>query len=317
MRKLIDAANEQGGKDNITAVIVTVGDLTARDVSRAEQLQLKRDMLARMPLFRPLNDREILRVLEVTDVASYQNGERVITEGEKGEELYIVLRGNVKVMRGDVELTTLHPGDHVGEMALVRSQPRSATVVSDGLSELMVIRRSDFYDILRKEHQLAVKLLWQFLGVLADRLRRHEPRARRRARGARRRRPDARDLRGRRGRRSQDARPSAAPGRRGIATCAPSPSLCSRSPSRSPAAPPGSVREWQRESERGAKRERRRVAARPPTIRLRNPAPRQDREGMPGAHVERRGNPHRTARPCSRVKPWTGASGSSSRTPRR
>ena len=126
VRKLIDAANEQGGKDNITAVIVTVGDLTARDVSRAEQLQLKRDMLARMPLFRPLNDREILRVLEVTDVASYQNGERVITEGEKGEELFIVLRGNVKVMRGDVELTTLHPGDHVGEMALVRSQPRSA-----------------------------------------------------------------------------------------------------------------------------------------------------------------------------------------------
>ena len=170
VRELIDAANELGGKDNITAVIVTVGDLTARDVNRAEQLQLKREMLARMPLFRPLNDREILRVLEVTDVASYQNGERVITEGEKGEELFIVLRGNVKVMRGDVELTTLHPGDHVGEMALVRSQPRSATVVSDGLSELMVIRRTDFYDILRKEHQLAVKLLWQFLGVLADRL---------------------------------------------------------------------------------------------------------------------------------------------------
>ena len=34
----------------------------------------------------------------------------------------------------------------------------------------MVIRRRDFFEILRKEHQLAVKLLWQFLGVLADRL---------------------------------------------------------------------------------------------------------------------------------------------------
>jgi CRP-like cAMP-binding protein len=37
-------------------------------------------------------------------------------------------------------------------------------------SELMSIRRLDFFEILRKEHQLAVKLLWQFLGVLADRL---------------------------------------------------------------------------------------------------------------------------------------------------
>ena len=37
-------------------------------------------------------------------------------------------------------------------------------------AELIAIRRSDFFEILRKEHELAVKLLWQFLGVLADRL---------------------------------------------------------------------------------------------------------------------------------------------------
>ena len=170
VRILIDAANEQGGKDNITAVIVTVGDLAARDSTRAKQLQLKRETLARMPLFRPLNDREILRVLQVTDVASFQNGERVINEGETGEELFIVLSGQLKVTRGGADLATFKPGDHVGEMALVRSQPRSATVVSDGPSELMVIRRPDFFEILRKEHQLAVKLLWQFLGVLSDRL---------------------------------------------------------------------------------------------------------------------------------------------------
>jgi PPM family protein phosphatase len=169
-KNLIDAANEQGGKDNITSVIVTVGDVTARDDTRAKHLQLKRDTLARMPLFRPLNDREILRVLQVTDVVSFQNGENVMTEGETGEELFIVLSGTVRVTRGGADLATLKTGDHVGEMALVRSQPRSATVVSDGKSELMVIRRTEFFEILRKEHQLAVKLLWQFLGVLADRL---------------------------------------------------------------------------------------------------------------------------------------------------
>ncbi|HEX6277801.1 MAG TPA: cyclic nucleotide-binding domain-containing protein [Polyangiaceae bacterium] len=169
-KNLIDAANEQGGKDNITAVIVTVGDVTARDSTRAKQLQLKRELLARMPLFRPLNDREILRVLQVTDVATFQNGERIINEGETGEELYIVLTGQVKVSRGGADLAVFKPGDHFGEMALVRSQPRSATVTSDGASELMLIRRTEFFEILRKEHQLAVKLLWQFLGVLADRL---------------------------------------------------------------------------------------------------------------------------------------------------
>lgn len=169
-KALIDAANEQGGKDNITSVIVTVGDVSERDETRAKQLQLKREILARMPLFRALNDREILRVLQVTDVSDYVNGETIITEGDKGEELFIVLSGHAKVMRNGAELATLSAGDHFGEMALVRSQPRSATVVSDGHSELMVIRRTEFFEILRKEHQLAVKLLWQFLGVLADRL---------------------------------------------------------------------------------------------------------------------------------------------------
>lgn len=170
VRALIDAANERGGGDNITAVIVTVGDVTARDESRAQKLQLKRDTLARMPLFRPLSDRELLRVLQVTEVTPYKNGDTVIKEGDRGEELYIVLSGKVKVLRGGAQLAILSPGEHFGEMALIRSQPRSASVTSDGESELMVLRRRDFFEILRKEHQLAVKLLWQFLGVLADRL---------------------------------------------------------------------------------------------------------------------------------------------------
>jgi serine/threonine protein phosphatase PrpC/CRP-like cAMP-binding protein len=169
-RRLIERANEQGGKDNITAVIVTVGDMSAKDEQRAEQLKLRRDTLARMPLFRPLNERELLRVLEVTSVVAYSEGATVIQEGEKGEEVFIVLSGRLKVVRNGAELAAFEAGDHFGEMALVRSQPRSATVVAASQSELMSIRRLDFFEILRKEHQLAVKLLWQFLGVLADRL---------------------------------------------------------------------------------------------------------------------------------------------------
>jgi len=133
VKELIDWANEHGGKDNITSVIVTVGDASARDENRAKKLQLKREILARMPLFRPLS-------------------------------------GQLKVTRNGADVAVLPPGAHVGEMALVRSQPRSATVTSEVASELMVIRRQEFFEILRKEHQLAVKLLWQFTGVLADRL---------------------------------------------------------------------------------------------------------------------------------------------------
>ena len=170
VKSMIDAANSRGGKDNITAVLVAYGDSTKRDEQRAKRVQLKRDILARMALFRALNDREILRLLQVVEVVAFKDEDTVIREGDKGDELFIVLTGSVKVKRGDTTLATLGPGNHFGEMALVRSQPRSATVVSDLDSELMVIRRTDFFEILRTEHQLAVKLLWQFLSVLGDRL---------------------------------------------------------------------------------------------------------------------------------------------------
>jgi CRP-like cAMP-binding protein len=55
-------------------------------------------------------------------------------------------------------------------MALIRSVPRSATITAEGGAELVAVRRVDFFEILRKEHEIAVKMLWQFLGVLADRL---------------------------------------------------------------------------------------------------------------------------------------------------
>ncbi len=170
VRGLIDRANECGGSDNITGILISVGLRGQRDESRAKQLQLKRDILAKMPLFRPLNDRELLRVLQVTEVTPYEDGMTIVKEGEAGDELFIVLSGKVKIVRGGAFITTLPPGAHFGEMALVRNQPRSASVVSDGPSELMVVRRREFFELLRTEQALAVKLLWQFLGVLADRL---------------------------------------------------------------------------------------------------------------------------------------------------
>jgi serine/threonine protein phosphatase PrpC len=170
VKSLIKLANDRGGKDNITSVVIRVGEEGAVDAARAKRLALKRDVLAHMPLFSRLNERELLRVMQIVEVREYKDGETVIRQGDKGDELFIVLDGKVSVSRGDQVLTQLGSGEHVGEMALIRSVPRSATVSAVGPAELVSIRRQDFFEILRKEHEVAVKMLWQFLGVLADRL---------------------------------------------------------------------------------------------------------------------------------------------------
>jgi serine/threonine protein phosphatase PrpC/CRP-like cAMP-binding protein len=170
VKALIALANERGGKDNITTVVVKVGEEGAVDDARAKRLALKRDVLANMPLFARLTERELLRVMQAVEVREYDDAATVIKEGDKGDELFIVLDGKVRVQRGEQVLTSLGQGEHVGEMALIRSVPRSATVTAVGHAELIAIRRADFFEILRKEHEIAVKMLWQFLGVLADRL---------------------------------------------------------------------------------------------------------------------------------------------------
>ena len=169
-KELVAFAKAKGGKDNITAVIVKLGEEGAGDEARARRLALKRDVLAKMPLFGRLSERELLRVMQAVEVREYEDGQVVIRAGDKGDELFIVLAGTVRVIRGEATLTRLGAGEHFGEMALIRSVPRSASVTAEGRAELIAIRRADFFEILRKEHEIAVKMLWQFLGVLADRL---------------------------------------------------------------------------------------------------------------------------------------------------
>ena len=167
---LIELANKKGGKDNITAVLVRLGEGDAKDSVRARRLALKRDVLVKMPLFSRLQERELLRIMQVAEVQAFEAGQTVFSEGDRGDELFIVLSGAVEISRMGSILSEAGPGDHIGEMALIRSMPRSATVKALEAAELIALRRSDFFEILRKEHEMAVKLLWQFLGVLADRL---------------------------------------------------------------------------------------------------------------------------------------------------
>lgn len=168
-RMMVEAANEAGGGDNITAIAISINEDQLLDEQRTRTLQLKHEFLSKMPLFNQLDERELLHVLQVTDVVSFEDGDSIIYEGEEGDSLYILLEGKASVRKGASELAVLVSGDHFGEMALVRGEPRSASVISKGKSELMVIRRAEFFEILRQEHQLAVKLLWQFLGVLSNR----------------------------------------------------------------------------------------------------------------------------------------------------
>jgi len=171
---LIDLANEGGGHDNITAVTVRVEPdeaASAEVEEKAAEVNLTLEMLRQIPLFKYATYKELVHVVNITEVMDFAAGQPVFEEGNEGDYLYVVMRGRVRLHKGDTDVTSFEPGQHFGEMALVDRAPRSASATAEVDSRLLAIHRSDFYALVRQETSLSVKILWSFVQVLADRLR--------------------------------------------------------------------------------------------------------------------------------------------------
>ncbi len=167
----IDYANQRGGKDNITNIVVKMRDPTGEGKDLQKEVNLKIETIHNMPIFKYLTYKELVKIMNITHVVEVAEGKQIIKDGEDGEELFIILSGDVKVHKGDTLLVNLSDGDHFGEMALIDKAPRSADVTAQTPTKLLKITRKDFFEVIRKESVLASKLLWSFLQVLSDRLR--------------------------------------------------------------------------------------------------------------------------------------------------
>jgi PPM family protein phosphatase len=172
-KKFIELANEGGGHDNITAVAVRILAAAAETAEgeKAVEVNLTLEVLQQIALFRYCTYTELVHIMNLTELKDYATGELIIEEGSAGDSLLVVLRGQVKVHKGDAVVATLRRGEHLGEMALVDREPRSASATALEPTRILFLSRRAFYGIIRKETSLSVKLLWSFVQVLADRLR--------------------------------------------------------------------------------------------------------------------------------------------------
>jgi len=170
-KKFVSLANERGGKDNITAVVVSVAGDGAVASEETAEAQSRMEALRKIPLFRHLTYKEQTAVLSIATTRTFPGGREIVTEGQPGEELFVVIRGRVAIEKNGVEIAELRAGGHFGEMGLIDNAPRSATVRATEPTRVMVISRSDLMNLMKRESILAVKMLWSFVQVLSDRLR--------------------------------------------------------------------------------------------------------------------------------------------------
>lgn len=126
----------------------------------------KVDAITRVPLFAGLSKRELGQVASLADEIDLPADKLLIREGERGREFFILLEGEAEVSRKGRKLAVRRSGDFFGEIALVSSLPRTATVKTRKPSRALVIRDVEFRALLRRTPAIAVKVL----EAMADRL---------------------------------------------------------------------------------------------------------------------------------------------------
>ncbi len=133
------------------------------------------EILKSIPLFSELSDDDLNDIARHTVRQVYKKDNMVLIEEEVGSTMFVILDGRVKISRisdegREVILSILCDGDFFGEMSILDGQTRSANAVTLEDTELMIIRRENFLQMLYDYPQIAINLLKE----LAHRLRRSD-----------------------------------------------------------------------------------------------------------------------------------------------
>jgi hypothetical protein len=130
--------------------------------------------LRRVPLFEGLDPEDLQRIAATAVERVYAPDEPLMTEGDLGDELVILLEGAVRVERVEPDGTmrqirTFEAGEHIGELAVLRERPRVATVSAEpGGARGLVVSGVGLKAILRERPDAAMAML----ATLAERISR-------------------------------------------------------------------------------------------------------------------------------------------------
>jgi len=124
-------------------------------------------------IFKDLSVRELAAIASVTEEIVLPEKEIVIREDEYGETMYLIITGDVSVIKDlggahEIELDRIGPGDYFGEMALFEDVVRSASIRTERETRLLVLNKLEFKEIVREYPKISMNIC----RILSGRIRR-------------------------------------------------------------------------------------------------------------------------------------------------
>jgi len=148
-------------------------------VGRTDRKQVERDIidvLKQIQIFDGLSNRELRNFARISYQRTYAENETIVIEGQDSAGMYVILDGTVKVTRkaedgSIITLKTLEDGTFFGDVGLLDSAPRTATVTAIRTSRIIGFFRPELLNLIESDPKLASKVIFVLAKVLASRLR--------------------------------------------------------------------------------------------------------------------------------------------------
>jgi CRP-like cAMP-binding protein len=129
----------------------------------------KRRWLEAVPLFAGTTADVLDSVADLSGETRFAAGQPIVLQGQVGNGLYIVVAGEVRVMKDGKEVALLGPGDFLGELAVIDQQPRSASAYAVSPTTCLVLASWDLLAQLERDPRLALNMLRELAGRLRER----------------------------------------------------------------------------------------------------------------------------------------------------
>jgi hypothetical protein len=152
----------------LPAVVMETGLITVWDYLG---LRIDHSLLNRIGIFRGMNVHEAKLATLMAFTQEMQDGDPLFRQGDAGSELFVILNGSVRVYlegkQGETTLAILETGTSLGEMALFRNTPRSASAAAVGPTKLLVINWEGLVKLQQRFPEIAALLFLNLARTLA------------------------------------------------------------------------------------------------------------------------------------------------------
>ena len=138
-------------------------DVTIRTASDEQEMQAAErrraqifEVLRPLPVFEPLSDEQIRTLVGAAALQRYMQGETLVQQGDRGESLFVIRSGVVRIERSFdggpmTTMATMSEGDFFGEMSLLTGEPRSASIVAEQETEVVMVSKDAFAPVLEAD----------------------------------------------------------------------------------------------------------------------------------------------------------------------